>query len=121
MGRTTTQLSGAALTLLWWAGLVVLPLQLLLALARAGGAIGPTFADVNRSVRVLGQVPGMERVDGAFQRGHLVQRLRLGAVRVDAPADLPDVLRRHGARRLLPGEQVGAARDVVPADLQHVL
>src|SRR5581483_920480 len=51
----------------------------------------------------------------------LVERLELPPVRPDAAADLEDALRRHGTLRLDPGEQAGAARHVLAADLEHVL
>ena len=40
----------------------------------------------------------------------LVERLELGSVRLDAPADLEDVLGRHRPLRLDPGEQARARR-----------
>ena len=43
------------------------------------------------------------------------------AVGPDAAAHLEDVLGRHRALRLHPGEQAGAARHVLAADLEHVL
>ncbi len=50
----------------------------------------------------------------------LVQRLELGSVRLDAPADLEDMRRRHRPFRLDPGEQARAPRHVLAADLEHV-
>ena len=49
-----------------------------------------------------------------------IERFHLGAGRIEPTADLPDVLRRDRSRRLHPREQIGLARDVVPADLEDV-
>ena len=63
------------------------------------------------------------RLDGAggVAHGGLVEGRELAPVRPDAAGDLEDVLGRHGALGLHPGEQAGAARHVLAADLQHVL
>lgn len=58
-GRSTLELFTVGLGIVWWTALVLLPVQLLLALTRAAGLVGPGFADANRSVRVLGDTPGI--------------------------------------------------------------
>ena len=67
-----------------------------------------------------GDALGGDRARGGAHR-RLVERLELVAVVVDAPGDLEDLLGRHRPLRLDPGEQAGRARDVLAADLQHVL
>ena len=51
----------------------------------------------------------------------LVERLELATVGCEPTADFEDALGRHGTFRLHPGEQAGAARYVLAADLEHVL
>jgi hypothetical protein len=84
-------------------------------------------APLMRGVGVAVQEADRDRVDAlglelARGRAHrrLVERLDFAAVRRQPPGDLEDALGRHRALGLLPPEHVGAARDVLPADLEHV-
>ena len=97
---------------------------------RAGNLLGEDGGDAPlvRRVGVAVQQHDGDRADalrrdrprgGAHRR--LVERLELAAVGADAAADLEDALGGNGALRLHPGEQAGAARHVLAADLQHVL
>jgi hypothetical protein len=64
--------------------------------------------------------PGRAQPPGGGAHRLLVEGLELGAVHRDAAADLEDQLGRDRPRRLHPREHVGAPRDVVAADLEHV-
>ena len=97
---------------------------------RAGDLLGEDLGDASlvRGVGVAVQQNDGDGADalrpdgaGGLAHGGLVEGSELAPVRPDAAGDLEDVLGRHGALGLDPGEQAGAARHVLAADLEHVL